>query len=836
MPDRIPSGFPESAPPRVATAPAARANDPGVTSPPTPRTLLVDGLRHHKAGRVRKALACYRRAVVLDPGLADGWHMMGAAAMQRGQAEAALVLLDRSRHLSPRDPLLHANLAHAWRAMGYRTEASAALATAITLDPARTEFWQDLGLVTAERRLHRDAEVCLARAAYLHPEPAALVRHANALLALGRRDRADHRLSAALALAPDHLGARLARSDTRRTQGNVEGAVFDARLAVALAPDAAGPAGALAAAHLQGRHLIEAIRWRGRAARLTPGDASAWLALGRTALSLGPEDAAATALKRAIANDPGLAEAYDALAEVHQGQGDTGAARRLLERRLRLSDCPAARMRRALLLPPVPASEASVDSARERLLKEVRALDRRDRDPFPTTNADPLPALTVLPTGLGYQGRDSRTIMERLTRVLRHLYPRLDHTARLAPPPPADSPLRLIVVVPFETSDEDGLTPLVVPLVQDLRARADLVVHVLHTRPAFGIGADILDPITQTIDPADTLPDTLDEARAMIAALRPDGLLAVNPTATPLTWALAFGRLAPVQAVLGACPASTGLPTMDYALTTRCWDSPEAQDRHTERLISLTAPPLRVPTHPPCTLLGRADLGLPSVDSARLYLLPTRPDQLQPAQDAIWIDILRQDPQGLLLLLGGPHRALIAQVMDRWQRHKDTATIIDRVRVLPPLRRGHLLGLARITDCLLDVQGRYPRSVVLEAATLGVPAVTLPAQAPGGRLVAGLYETWGVPELIARDSRHFVNLALRLARHEEWRQELGARLADAAHDQTSGLAVAAEIACFFRAAREAAAEGRRLEAWPTEDTAAEPWAFAAPQELPSDAG
>ncbi|MBB4266923.1 tetratricopeptide repeat protein [Roseospira visakhapatnamensis] len=793
---------------------SARTRTPAsTTSAPSSRALLVEGLRRHKAGQVREALALYRRAVILDPGLTDGWHMLGAASLQQGDAEAALAPLERSRHLAPRDALLQANLAHAWRALGCHAEAAAALATAIALDPARAEPWQDLGLMAAERGLRHDAERCLAHAAHLRPEPGALVRHANALLALGRRDRAENRLGIALRLTPDHLGARLARAGARRALGDIDGALADARAAVALSPNAPGPAGALGTAHLHGGRLPEAIRWRGRAARLAPAKGTSWLDLGQAAIAVGPGESAATALKRAVAADPALPAAYDALAEVRRRQGQWAAARRLLDWRLRLAPDPAVSLRRALHLPVMPESEAALDAAHERLLADLDALetDATPRGP----NADPLAALAVSPDALEGHGRDTAAVMSRVAQVARGLCPGLTHTARLAAAPLADAPLRLVVLLPPEDpAPQDSLAPLAARLSPDLAARPDLSVTVLRPPGAPSIIAT--DPASAA-GATTPLPADLDQARAMIADLRPDGLLAVDPMASPLTWALVFGRLAPVQAMILGRPATSGIATLDYVLTAAAWHDAEAQRRHTERLIRLRGLPLRLPSAPPHASLRRADLGLPPPGEARLYLALADPGRFPPLHDRAWVDLLRRDTRGVLMLPGGPHRSLAQRLLDRWRRLEGGPAVLDRVRVLPSLRRPHLLGVARLADAVLDAPGAGAGATVMEAMTLGVPAVTLAGSPPGTGVVAGLYRHWGITDLVARDPVHFVNLALRLARHEDWRREIGARLAQAALDPDAGAAVAAEIALFFRVAREAAAEGRRLTAWPGDD-------------------
>jgi hypothetical protein len=55
------------------------------------------------------------------------------------------------------------------------------------------------------------------------------------------------------------------------------------------------------------------------------------------------------------------------------------------------------------------------------------------------------------------------------------------------------------------------------------------------------------------------------------------------------TYIWGFARMAPVQAVFWGHPVTTGLPNMDYFITSDLFEPPDAQDRFTEQLVRLDA-------------------------------------------------------------------------------------------------------------------------------------------------------------------------------------------------------------------------------------------------------
>ena len=88
---------------------------------------------HHKAGRLESAEQIYRELLESQTDRPDALHLLGMIALQRGQLEQGIDLIEQAIRLNPASPAYHSNLGEALRLRGRFEEAADAYRRALEL-------------------------------------------------------------------------------------------------------------------------------------------------------------------------------------------------------------------------------------------------------------------------------------------------------------------------------------------------------------------------------------------------------------------------------------------------------------------------------------------------------------------------------------------------------------------------------------------------------------------------------------------------------------------------------------------------------------------------------
>lgn len=168
---------------RGAAAPADRAAAEA-------QRLFLAGLERQRRGAADEALALYRRALELDPGLAPAYNNLAILLKGRGQAAAAAACLSRALAAAEPTAALYSNLGNLLWTLDRFAEAEDAFARALALEPERPETLHNLALLRRSTGDGAAAIACFERALQHPPADAALADelrwdYALALLAEG---------------------------------------------------------------------------------------------------------------------------------------------------------------------------------------------------------------------------------------------------------------------------------------------------------------------------------------------------------------------------------------------------------------------------------------------------------------------------------------------------------------------------------------------------------------------------------------------------------------------------------------------------------------------------
>lgn len=156
-------------------------------APRDARACAIAGMLAFTEGDATAAERHYRRAIALEPRLAEARFNWGNALLELGRPAEAVHQLRQAAELRPDLSQAHNNLGSALRALGDDAGAEASYRRALELSPRAAHVHRNLGTVLRDRGAKSDALGCFERAAELRPDwPRALQSLATTAMELGR--------------------------------------------------------------------------------------------------------------------------------------------------------------------------------------------------------------------------------------------------------------------------------------------------------------------------------------------------------------------------------------------------------------------------------------------------------------------------------------------------------------------------------------------------------------------------------------------------------------------------------------------------------------------------
>lgn len=506
--------------------------------------------------------------------------------------------------------------------------------------------------------------------------------------------------------------------------------------------------------------LVEAEDCYRRVVAHEPTYAPAHNNLGNVLKQLKRWAEAATAYRAAIAADPEFAPAHRNLADLDETLGHTQESIAGFTRAAVLRKDDGARIRAALAMPVIANSVAEIEDARGRIAEKLAELAgaRLRLD-------DPLAQVGATPFHLAYHGRDDRSMMESLAELYRGACPSLSFTAPHC---------------------QDWLGGL-----EGGPIRVGFASAFLHDHTIGRLNERLIEKLPRArfdVRLFDRLPRDLAAARAELAAAELDILYFTDIGMEPLTYFLAFARLAPVQCVSWGHPVTTGISSLDYFVSGRSIEPDGAEEFYTERLVCLDSMPASVAS-PGYT---RAEPNGP------VFLCLQSLFKLHPDFDPLIGRILARCPGAELVLLAGQHREWERALEARWRR--TIPDVVDRIRFVPRRDRGGFMALLASARVVLDTPHFCGGLSSLEALAAGTPVVALPGDFMRSRVTLGLYRRMGMTDLVAKDGDEYLELAVRLARDDGFHAEIQGRIRALAPRLIDDPAPISEHAAFFEKA------------------------------------
>lgn len=537
--------------------------------------------------------------------------------------------------------------------------------------------------------------------------------------------------------------------------------------------------------HENGR-VAAAVECYRQALALAPGDADALNNLGNALQDFDQRDEAIKCYRRAIELQPRFVFAYRNLGYVLKEEGKTEEGLEILKQAQQIEPNDVIRFVIATSLPPVYQSLEHLQTCRQRLLSNVQQMVDEGFSIDVTRASAPTMFYGA------YQGANDRDLQRNLASLFRA--PQVWDAERSRPQRD-----RIHIGMISRHFRNHTIGRLNLGLVRHLpRDKFHVtVVSVGHFEDVMARG------FAAAADRYVELPTNLGVIREHVAQLDLDLLMFSDVGMDTLTYTLALSRFAPVQCVTWGHPVTTGSRAMDYFISSRLLEVPEADEHYTENLVRLPVVNVYYERPEPPPARRPADFGLS--DDRNIYLCFQNLFKIHPEFDAILAGILARDPRAEIVMMQGKYPQWTQLLRERLERTIGSAA--ERIRFLPTVAHPEFLALNALAHVSLDPIHFGGGNTTYEALAMGLPVVTWPSRFLRCRISYALYQQMGLLDCVVDSAEAYVDLAVRLGTDRDYRQHMSQSILDRCDALYSDMRAIEGHADFFEKATQALRTG-----------------------------
>ena len=701
---------------------------------------LGEALRH--AGRLDDAIAAYRTALAVQPGVAQIHVMLAGAQLSAGRTDEAVGNFHEALRLSPEDNPARTRLGHTLHEQGQLSEAEACFRRVLRADPRSAEAHFNLAGVLQSQGRHDDAVAMYRAALVIDPKLADAHNNLGTILKdRGLAPEAIEQFQSALSIQSNHAPALTNLGLIFDSQNRYDAAAQCYRAAIAADPRSTIAHYSLGALLTRQGQLSDALVCYRQALQIDANYVAAHLGTSQVLQLQGEWEAAIACCERAIQIDPNSAEAYSNLGAGLSEHGRRDEAIRCFERAIQIQ-------------PDFALAHGNLAVALQSLGRLDDAIDEHRR------------AVALAPDNSGLHSNllyllnyhpayDPQTLFrEHRTWGERHADPLLAESAPHQQDRSRDRRLRVGYVSPHFMAH--AVNFFVEPIL------------AAHDREQFEVtcysDVAIEDETTQRLRGyADhwrtTVHDTNEQLAELVRQDQIDILVDLTGHISGGKRMLMFARKpAPIQITYIGYQNTTGMQAMDYRLTDDWSDPPgTTESLHTESLV-------RLPTAFFC-YLPSSDAALPTslpAGRAGYVTFGSFNNFAKVTTDVLsaWAAILARVSQSRLIILGDMAASLRDRIL---QAFSERGIGPERIELVHRVPRNRYLELINRVDIALDPFPFNGHTTTCDCLWQGVPVVTLAGKTYVSRFGSSGHRVLGLEELIAKTPHEYIEVAASLA-------------------------------------------------------------------------
>jgi protein O-GlcNAc transferase len=771
-------------------------------------------------GQLDAAIESYQRALEVKPNYAQAYCNLGNVYQQQSLLDAAIRSYQQAFRLKPDYTEAYYNLGNVYQQQGLLEAAIESYQQALQLKPDYAETYHNLGNVLQKQGKLDAAVKSYQKALNIKPELSEAYNNLGTVLHQeGKLDAAIESYQRALEVKPNYAQAYYNLGNVYQQQYKLDAAIESYQQALRLKRDYAEAYYNLGHVYQQKGLLDVAVESYQQALKINPDCAEAHNNLGIVLEEKGKFDAALESYQRALAIKPDYAEVYNNLSSIFKKQHKFDEAVESYKQAISFNpNCPEfhhnlgntlfdyGRLEAAIeshdqalkldpnfapaklgicvsQLPIIYFSVDEIDLKRNHYQQHLFSLANYYQVATSSERAEAAMSVGLTqPFFLAYQGLNDRPLQQIYGQMIAGLmssrYPQWSQPIAL-PKLAANEKIRIGFVSRFFYNHSNWKIPLK-GWVENLD-RSEFELFGYHTNnerdPGTTSAAKAFDKFTQGSLPLERWAEIIQQDKLHILIFPEFGM-------DPTTVKLGCLRLAPIQMTSWGHPVTSGLPTIDYYLSSDLMEPENAQEHYTEQLVrlpnlSIHYTPLTIEAQP----TSKREIGIAEDEimfwcCQSLYKYLPQHDDVFPK---IAKDLAKHLAKCKFVFVEAPQGKYITEMFgERMKRTFEEFGLNyqDYCIFLPRLDSRQFISTTALADVFLDSINWSGCNSTLEVIAHNIPVVTFPGDTMRGRHTMAILKMMGVEETITATKDEYVQMAVRLGQDAEYRQHISQQVAE----------------------------------------------------------
>ena len=688
------------------------------------------------------------------------FYNLGLLYSLQNKLHTAIACYDSAIQIKPNDAASIINKSQLLIQLKKYDEANKSLDEAISIDPSFPEAWSNKGIVLNHLGQYSEAVIAFDKAIKLNPlYSEAYANKSNSLIKLKRHFKAINACEQSIQIQPN-FDALLNKGIALNEIKKYESAILSFDDALKISPNSAiafcGKGVALTGLY-EDDHAIREFE---NALLIDPNYFEALLAKAFTLNKIKKFTDAINSFDRVLSIDDASSNAYYGKAAAHVGLAQNDKAQLFFDHALRHK--PNFRLAQwakvFAIIPSILAPTDDINSIREVFIAEFRKLKNSLlNDVNIETNEILEIVASTQPFYLAYHNFNNKNILSEYGDLCSKL---MSKAVSIQSSPERKTP-RLKIrlgIVSSHFRNHSVWHALTKGMIKNLNREA-FEIHLFSTNPYCDKETDFAKENSNSFI---TYSHDLNAFAQEIVDKRIDFLFYPEIGMDQLTTQLASLRLSPIQLVGWGHPESSGLPTIDYYVSSELFEPPNATNHYSEKLVKL--PNLGTHYVDPVNIQSTKTQPLPQFPSdIPVLICPGTPYKYQPDSDWIFADIAKRlgACKFVFFNLEDPLASILSnRLKNEFSKHGlDSKEFIS---FMPWLDAREFHGLLKSSTVMLDTLHFSGFNTAIQAIGCDLPVVSHDGNFLRGRLGSGILKRIGLTELVAKDSAEYIELVTKL--------------------------------------------------------------------------